>query len=116
MAEDAKSDGGCIRTLAGHKDSVLGIALLPKGFVVSGSADGTCKVYDPAKVEALTTLEGHQERVYSVAVFPDGRVARRRVLPTARAEVDYDGAAPTRAEGRAPRHRKRAACGGGRRD
>ncbi|MGK7887449.1 MAG: caspase family protein [Crocosphaera sp.] len=63
-------------TFRGHQFSVLSVAFSPDGkTIVSGSSDGTIKVWDAKKfsIEPLHTFNGHQESVNSVAFSPDGK-------------------------------------------
>lgn len=64
-----------LRKLKGHRDGVLAAALTPDGVTaISGSADGTVRVWDVASGRCVRTLSGHMGRVNAVAVAPDGRV------------------------------------------
>jgi WD40 repeat protein len=68
--------GPVIRTLAGHADSVHGVAVTPDGKrAVSASMDKTLKVWDLETGRVLNTLEGHSGGVLGVAVTPDGKRA-----------------------------------------
>ncbi len=65
-----------VRTLQGHSESVLGVALTADGRrAVSASFDQTLKVWDLESGRALHTLEGHSDSVNGVAVTGDGRRA-----------------------------------------
>lgn len=51
---------------------MLALAFAPDGErLVSGSADGTVRSWDPTGQEALV-LRGHESWVYAVAFSPDG--------------------------------------------
>ncbi|NUM48728.1 MAG: WD40 repeat domain-containing protein [Anaerolineales bacterium] len=59
-------------TLEGHTGWVTSLAFAPAEMIVSGSTDGTVKIWSLADGSLLTTLTGHQAGVNSVAVSPDG--------------------------------------------
>ncbi|KAJ3200265.1 hypothetical protein HDU82_009040, partial [Entophlyctis luteolus] len=64
----------CVRTLEGHTDGVLSVAVSRDGkWIVSGSYDSTIKVWDAASGALVRTLEGHTNFVNSVAVSRDGK-------------------------------------------
>jgi WD40 repeat protein len=61
------------RTLTGHGDRVLAMAVTPDGRqVISASADRTLKVWDLATGAEQRTLTGHDASMLAVAVMPDG--------------------------------------------
>jgi len=65
-----------LRTLAGHTDSVRGVALSGDGrMAVSASRDNTLKVWEVESGRELRTLAGHTNRVTAVALSGDGRMA-----------------------------------------
>ena len=65
--------GECLKTLKGHKYSVLSVAYSPDGTkIISGSLYKTVKIWDANTGKCLQTLEGHKYSVYSVAFSPDG--------------------------------------------
>jgi len=65
-----------LRTLEGHRDTVLGVALTGDGQrAVSASLDETLKVWDVASGRELHSLEGHTSWVNDVALSRDGRLA-----------------------------------------
>ena len=71
-------------TLRGHSGSVNSLAWSPNGkLLVTGSSDGTAKVWDMGVGKELRTLCGHCGTVTSVAFSPDGKKV---------ATVDGDGA------------------------
>ena len=63
----------CGGTLTGYSASTL----LPDGRFVSGSSDGTLKIWDPSMepaVQCVATLRGHTDRwINCVILLPDGR-------------------------------------------
>jgi WD40 repeat protein/serine/threonine protein kinase len=61
------------RTLPGHLDHVLSVALSPAGKrVVSTSQDRTVKVWDVLTGQTTLTFQGHPSSVMSAAFSPDG--------------------------------------------
>ena len=63
-----------IITLYGHTDRVYGVAISPDGKrIVSGSRDGTIKIWDATTGGELMILRGHESSVMSVAFSPDGK-------------------------------------------
>jgi WD40 repeat protein/serine/threonine protein kinase len=63
-----------LKTLRGHADQVWCVAFSPDAQrVVSGSFDGTAKVWDVASGRELLTLKGHGAEVMAVAFSRDGR-------------------------------------------
>ena len=64
--------GAVLQTLKGHLNIVMSVAFLPDSQrIVSGSCDGTVRLWDAA-TGALQTLEGHSNIVRSVAFSLDG--------------------------------------------
>jgi WD40 repeat protein/tRNA A-37 threonylcarbamoyl transferase component Bud32 len=60
--------------LAGHKDTVRGLAFSPDGVTLaSGSLDGAIRLWNPGTGECLAELPGHMEETSDVAFSPDGR-------------------------------------------
>src|SRR6185312_9885430 len=53
--------------LAGHTNNVYSTAVSETGRFVSGSADSTVKVWDPAAAACVATLSGHTGAVWGVA-------------------------------------------------
>lgn len=59
----------------GHSKSITCMIVLSKGWVVSGSMDGTLRVWDPTTGQCLQTLEWNNICVNCVSVLLDGHVA-----------------------------------------
>ena len=60
--------------LMGHAGLVHSVAIGPDGKrIVSGSSDGTVKLWDAGTGQVLRTLKGETGAVYSVAISPDGK-------------------------------------------
>jgi eukaryotic-like serine/threonine-protein kinase len=63
-----------IVTLRGHKAPITSVDLSANGsWVVSGSTDGSVKVFDPVTGDEPVHFSGHASPVYSIACSPDGR-------------------------------------------
>src|SRR5262249_336681 len=61
------------RELKGHTSYVTSAIFSPDGrHIISGSADGTVRIWDVTNGNVLRTLEGHKDTVTSVAVSLDG--------------------------------------------
>ena len=61
---------------AGHESWVTALVLTPDGKkLISGSWDGTVRVWDVETGKADTVLESHQSKIYAVAVSRDGKRA-----------------------------------------
>jgi len=61
-------------TLRGHDDWVGSIAIRPDGnHIISGSGDGTIKVWDAENSDELMTLRGHSDWISSLGYCPDGK-------------------------------------------
>jgi WD40 repeat protein len=59
--------------LLGHTGPVWSVAISPDGKrIVSGSQDGTARVWDAATGQEVVRFNGHTLCVYAVAVSPDG--------------------------------------------
>jgi len=64
----------CVQILRGHSHWVQDVAIAPNGrTLVSGSKDGTLKLWDLLTGRELMTLHGHTSAVLSVALSPDGK-------------------------------------------
>jgi WD40 repeat protein len=67
-------EAALLMTLNKHSDSVRSVAYSPDGRrIVSGSDDGTIKIWDAESGWEIRTLTGDNTSVYSVAYSPDGR-------------------------------------------
>jgi WD40 repeat protein len=72
----AAPGGPLLQTFEGHSDRVWAVTLLPDGqHALSGSVDGTLKLWDLASGAVLQTFVGHAGAVTAVTVLPDGRRA-----------------------------------------
>jgi eukaryotic-like serine/threonine-protein kinase len=73
--ENTAKTEGQVKTLTGHSKAVKSVAVSPDGqVIISGSADGTIKVWE-ARTGALTqTLEESGNEVVSVAFSADGKL------------------------------------------
>ena len=78
LAADDNADG-CIATLSGHNASIVSLAVHHVSqLAVSGSQDGTCRVWNLAAQGAcLATLVGHEGGVRAVAFFSEGSMAQK---------------------------------------
>ncbi len=60
-------------TFHGHEGYVSSIALLPDGQrFLTGSGDGSVKLWRLGEQAALATFEGHEGNIFSVTLHPDG--------------------------------------------
>jgi WD40 repeat protein len=60
--------------LRGHKNRVYAAGFSPNGArIVSGSEDGTVRMWDTVSGEQLLVLSGHYGLVHAAAFSPDGR-------------------------------------------
>ncbi len=70
------TSGRLLRRFLGHNGWVSSVGAGRKGrSLLSGSADGTLKLWNTLSGRCLRTLEGHAEWVTSVALSADGRIA-----------------------------------------
>jgi WD40 repeat protein len=68
--------GPLLFTLSGHGATVETVVVTPDGrLAISGSDDGTAKVWDIERGRELYTLAGHEGWVKHIVVTPDGRRA-----------------------------------------
>ena len=67
--------GPLLRILEGHRDGISAMAVVDQRRVVSGSYDGTLRVWDLETGEILRTLEGNLARGVNVIAVVDGRRA-----------------------------------------
>jgi WD40 repeat protein/serine/threonine protein kinase len=75
MLRDA-GDGRVLRALVGPAASSTAAAFSADGaYLVTGSSDGTARVWSTAMGTLLATSEDHDEVVQAVAISPDGRLA-----------------------------------------
>jgi hypothetical protein len=66
--------GKVILTLQGHTDKVWSVAISLDGKrIITGSADGTMKVWDAQTGKEILSLKGHTGPVNSVAISADGK-------------------------------------------
>jgi hypothetical protein len=62
-----------LAALTGHKGPVFSVHYSQDGRrILSGSFDGTLKLWDPAAKTEVSTWEGHTDNVRAVALSPDG--------------------------------------------
>jgi WD40 repeat protein len=67
---------GEIRSLTGHSDAVVSVAYFPDGHqALSGSYDGTLRIWDLETGQELRILGKVAGKILSVAISPDGRYA-----------------------------------------
>jgi WD40 repeat protein/serine/threonine protein kinase len=66
------SDTG--RVLYGHKGWVTALAVLPNGYLASGSDDATVRIWDVASGQTVLVLRGHEQVITGVVALPDGRI------------------------------------------
>ena len=64
----------CLMALRGHQDSVFSVAVSADGrMAVSGSDDGTVRVWELAGGRCTAVLEGHTQRIHALAFSADGK-------------------------------------------
>jgi WD40 repeat protein len=75
MREVGAEDRSLLRIFAGHSGLVNCVAFSPDGkLVLTGSEDGTARLWETGSGQQVGTLEGHSESVRSVAFSPDGKL------------------------------------------
>jgi WD40 repeat protein len=63
-----------LAVLRGHEYGVTSVSYSPEGGrIVSGSRNGTARVWDAESGACLAVFRGHEDMVHSVAYSPDGR-------------------------------------------
>ena len=67
--------GLIIKTLTGHTNEVLSLAVLRDGTLASGSSDKTIRIWNVTSGLTIKTLTGHTNSVSSLAVLQDGTLA-----------------------------------------
>jgi WD40 repeat protein/class 3 adenylate cyclase/energy-coupling factor transporter ATP-binding protein EcfA2 len=69
----ADSSAKPVFALFGHKNCINGLAYTPDGSrLITGSADGTAKVWDATTGQEMFTLVGGSGNINSLAISPDG--------------------------------------------
>ncbi len=68
------ASGQTTAVLRGHRGRIWAARFLPDGRIVTGSADGTVRLWDGSAVVAVAPLTLTSGQVYDVAVSRDGRV------------------------------------------
>jgi hypothetical protein len=76
MREVGAEDRSLLRIFAGHNSSVNSVVFSPDGrLVLTGSNDGTARLWETESSKQVGVLEGHSDWVNSVAFSPDGSLA-----------------------------------------
>jgi len=69
----AKNAAADLATMNGHTGNVYSVNCSPDGSrIVSGSNDGTIRIWDAETFEEILVLRGHESYVHSVCFSPDG--------------------------------------------
>ena len=75
MREVGAEGRSLLRIFAGHSDSLNSVAFSPDGkLVLTGSDDGTARLWEAGSGKQVGVLEGHSDPVSSVAFSPDGKL------------------------------------------
>lgn len=69
------ADGGAVRHLRGHEQSVLGLAPLPGQRLASVSRDRTLRIWNWASASCDTSVTAHDSAVLDVIALPGGKLA-----------------------------------------
>jgi WD40 repeat protein len=65
-----------VSVLKGHSHAVVSVAFSPDGqLVLTGSSDGTARLWETGSGKQVGIFEGHSDSVKSVAFSPDGSLA-----------------------------------------
>jgi WD40 repeat protein len=62
-----------VRYFTGHKNSVIGVTVLPDGRVLSGSNDFTMRIWDLETGQELRCLKQQGRAIAAMALFPNSR-------------------------------------------
>ncbi|EGO03630.1 hypothetical protein SERLA73DRAFT_130029 [Serpula lacrymans var. lacrymans S7.3] len=74
---EGRGEGECVKTLIGHKDSILALSCTSSGRelrLASGSRDGSVRVWDLRKGEPMFGVVGHRDTVTTVDFSHDGQL------------------------------------------
>lgn len=69
-----RSDGTPVIKFAGHTDAIFSVNFSPTpGYILTGSVDGTVRLWDTESGKTLRTFVNHKDWVLSTAFSPDGK-------------------------------------------